>query len=77
MRVSSRLTIRPIPSSVDQTKSPLDVGVAVDAWWSDGWWEGVVIRVNNCEDDDVKIYFPGTCITRNMIISLCCLVSLH
>lgn len=59
MRVPGRQTIRPIPSSVDQIKPPLDVGVAVDAWWSDGWWEGVVIGVNNCEDDNIKIYFPG------------------
>ncbi|XP_030517644.1 uncharacterized protein LOC115731121 isoform X1 [Rhodamnia argentea] len=66
MRVSSRLTIRPIPSSVDQSKPPLDVGVAVDAWWSDGWWEGVVIGVNDSEDDNLKIYFPG----ENLFMSM-------
>ncbi|KAI4366192.1 hypothetical protein MLD38_022102 [Melastoma candidum] len=59
MRFSRRLTIRPTPPSLDQAELSLDIGVAVDVWWSDGWWEGVVIGVNNSADDHLQIYFPG------------------
>ncbi|KAI4340020.1 hypothetical protein MLD38_024898 [Melastoma candidum] len=58
-RFFSRLTVRPNPPKVDHTEHSVDIGVAVDAWWSDGWWEGVVIGVNNSADDHLQIYFPG------------------
>ncbi|XWS51858.1 hypothetical protein CRYUN_Cryun11dG0018200 [Craigia yunnanensis] len=58
MRYSCRLTVRPaLPSS--QTALVLMVGAAVDAWWSDGWWEGVITGVNNSGDDNLQAYFPG------------------
>ncbi|XVF70865.1 hypothetical protein PTKIN_Ptkin11bG0196700 [Pterospermum kingtungense] len=57
MRCSGRLTIRPAPPS-SQTTLALNVGAAVDAWWSDGWWEGVITSVNS-SDDNLQVYFPG------------------
>lgn len=60
MRFSCRLTVRPIPPAADETEVMFDVGVAVDAWWSDGWWEGVVTGLKaDSLDDTLQIYFPG------------------
>ncbi|GMJ10408.1 hypothetical protein like AT5G55600 [Hibiscus trionum] len=58
MRYSDRQTVRPVPPST-QKELALEVGVAVDAWWSDGWWEGVITGVNSSGDDNVQVYFPG------------------
>ncbi|XWS11342.1 hypothetical protein CRYUN_Cryun38cG0075600 [Craigia yunnanensis] len=58
MRYSGRLTVRPAPSS-SQTALVLKVGASVDAWWSDGWWEGVITGVNSGGDDNLQVYFPG------------------
>ncbi|OWM81355.1 uncharacterized protein LOC116190071 [Punica granatum] len=67
MRFSSRLTIRPIPPAVDESEVVFDLGVAVDAWWSDGWWEGIVtgLKADNLEDT-LQVYFPG----ENLCMSL-------
>jgi hypothetical protein len=35
-----------------------EVGVPVDAWWSDGWWEGVVAGVD-VSGTALQVYFPG------------------
>lgn len=60
MRCSGRLNIRPSPLSHCLLEDvALDIGMAVDAWWSDGWWEGVVTGVEGCGDDSVQVYFPG------------------
>ncbi|XP_004506690.1 uncharacterized protein [Cicer arietinum] len=58
MRQPGRSTIRPAPPHEEQ-EVIAEVGTAVDAWWSDGWWEGVVTSINNCGDDCVQVYFPG------------------
>ncbi|KAI4306201.1 hypothetical protein L6164_029496 [Bauhinia variegata] len=58
MRHSGRPTIRPAPS-YEKQELAIEVGTAVDAWWSDGWWEGIVSRIANCSDDNVQVYFPG------------------
>jgi hypothetical protein len=58
MRCSGRLTIRPSPPE-DFTDCKLEVGAAVDAWWSDGWWEGVITRVDISGNDTLHVYFPG------------------
>lgn len=71
MRFSGRRTIRPIFPAVDETDPVFDIGVAVDAWWSDGWWEGVVTgpKADNT-DDTFKIYFPGMYISARTILSM-------
>lgn len=58
MRCEGRLTVRPWPSEEDSSGSPFVVGAAVDAWWSDGWWEGVVIGCGTIQPDNHQVYFP-------------------
>ncbi|GLT56969.1 hypothetical protein SLA2020_299810 [Shorea laevis] len=65
MRCSGRPTIRPSPPSA-QTDLVLQVGIAVDAWWSDGWWEGVITGVNNGGEDSMQVYFPGENLSLNI-----------
>ena len=57
MRCLGRPAIRPAPPLNELMDLVLEVGCAVDAWWSDGWWEGVVSGVHG--DDVVQVYFPG------------------
>lgn len=42
MRQSGRLTIRPCPPE-EEPPASFEVGAAVDAWWSNGWWESLVV----------------------------------
>ncbi|KAJ1441259.1 Bromo adjacent-like proteiny [Sesbania bispinosa] len=65
MRHSGRPTIRPAPTYEEQELA-IEVGTAVDAWWSDGWWEGVVTRNDNCGDDSVQVYFPGESLLKKV-----------
>ncbi|GMH15751.1 hypothetical protein Nepgr_017592 [Nepenthes gracilis] len=58
MRCPGRLTIRPHPPK-DSAASILEVGAPVDAWWCDGWWEGVVMAVDFCARDYLQVYLPG------------------
>jgi hypothetical protein len=57
-RQPGRSTIRPAPPNEEQ-EVVVEVGTAVDARWSDGWWDGVVTTIDNCGDDSVQVYFPG------------------
>ncbi|KAK7276948.1 hypothetical protein RIF29_18097 [Crotalaria pallida] len=66
MRRSGRPTIRPAPSYEEQELA-VDVGTAVDAWWSDGWWEGVICGIDNYGDDSVQVYFPG----EGLVMKVC------
>lgn len=68
MRHSGRPTIRPAPTKV-QTELSLEVGAAIDAWWSDGWWEGVVTGIGSC-GAEVQVFFPGMSIKQGTIICL-------
>ncbi|KAF5472678.1 hypothetical protein F2P56_009372 [Juglans regia] len=58
MRCSGRLTIRPSPPE-DLICCKFEVGTAVDAWWNDGWWEGVIIGVDASGNDTLHVYIPG------------------
>lgn len=58
MRCQGRLTIRPCPS-VNAARFNSEVGAPVDACWSGGWWEGVVIGVDVSGDDVLRVYLPG------------------
>ncbi|XP_023535763.1 uncharacterized protein LOC111797099 [Cucurbita pepo subsp. pepo] len=64
MRHPGRLITRPVPQ--EKTELTLDIGVAVDAWWSDGWWEGVVTGLDVSGNDDVLVYFPGESLFLNI-----------
>ncbi|KAK6265109.1 hypothetical protein QUC31_013320 [Theobroma cacao] len=59
MRCPGRLTIRPCPPKDTTTAFKIEIGAAVDLWWSDGWWEGVTTRIGICGDDDLQVYLPG------------------
>ncbi|KAJ4725263.1 putative Agenet domain-containing protein / bromo-adjacent domain-containing protein [Melia azedarach] len=65
MRCSGRPTIRPAPPC-DQEDRSFDIGTAVDAWWSDGWWEGVVIGVDSSSTDNLQVYLPGESLFLNV-----------
>ncbi|KAF9666520.1 hypothetical protein SADUNF_Sadunf16G0237600 [Salix dunnii] len=56
MRHLGRPTMRPAPPPNEQTDPDLEVGSAVDAWWSDGWWEGVVTKIDNNGGDVLQLY---------------------
>lgn len=58
MRHSGRPTVRPVYPRTETSPS-FGVGDAVDAWWSDGWWEGVVFDTNDGENGIYQIYIPG------------------
>lgn len=58
IRSSGRLVVRPDPKSCSSMDSRiLDVGSIVDAWWHDGWWEGIVVGAEL--DELLRVYFPG------------------
>lgn len=58
MRNSSRPTIRPF-RSCDLRDVAFDVGAPVDAWWSDGWWEGIIVDTVKSENETYRVYVPG------------------
>ncbi|KAL3519284.1 hypothetical protein ACH5RR_017433 [Cinchona calisaya] len=57
-RFAGRLTVRPWPPH-NSSDCSFEVGDAVDAWWSDGWWEAVVIGLDISGSDNLQLYFPG------------------
>lgn len=58
VRCAGRLTVRPWPHW-DSSDVRFEVGAAVDAWWCDGWWEGVVIGCDTSAKSNLQLYFPG------------------
>ncbi|CAN7114960.1 unnamed protein product [Brassica rapa subsp. narinosa] len=58
-RSSNRPTIRPAPPDAKIADFDPTIGEAVDAWWNDGWWEGVVVATGKPNADDLQIYIPG------------------
>jgi len=56
IRMYGRTTIRPTLAYGSNTCT-LNVGTVVDAWWHDGWWEGIVIHKEY--DEKFRVYFPG------------------
>ncbi|CAL5401510.1 unnamed protein product [Camellia sinensis] len=58
MRCPGRPTIRPALRH-DQIDHAFEVGAPVDAWWSDGWWEGVVTGIGNSGDEGLPVYIPS------------------
>lgn len=58
MRHSGRPTVRPVYPR-NETSPSFGVGDAVDVWWSDGWWEGVIFDTSDGENGIYQIYIPG------------------
>ncbi|GFP80487.1 hypothetical protein PHJA_000192100 [Phtheirospermum japonicum] len=60
MRCVGRLTVRPWPDSDISSDLRFEVGTAVDAWWCDGWWEGVVTGYDTSSNSsNLQVYLPG------------------
>ncbi|KAK4765049.1 hypothetical protein SAY86_026139 [Trapa natans] len=58
LRLSGRKTIRPsMQSNENKSLHEIGVGTVVDAWWHDGWWEGIVVQKEH--DDKFQVFFPG------------------
>ena len=56
--MDGRTKIRPAPPSHKFDKSSgVDVGSVVDAWWHDGWWEGIIVETE--PESKYHVYFPG------------------
>nr|XP_043628676.1 uncharacterized protein LOC122600083 [Erigeron canadensis] len=66
LRCFGRPTIRPAVTQ-DETDVALDVGSVVDAWWSDGWWEGVVTGISASEDGEVQVYLPDETLSLKLL----------
>lgn len=58
IRCSGRPTTRPARME-NETNVAFEVGSPVDAWWCDGWWEGVVSGIGESDDGDVQVYVPS------------------
>ncbi|KAG6420878.1 hypothetical protein SASPL_117422 [Salvia splendens] len=58
IRCLGRLTIRPRPC-MDSSDTTFVVGAAVDVWWCNSWWEGVVIGYETPTNTNLQVYFPG------------------
>ncbi|EYU27428.1 hypothetical protein ABFS82_13G159200 [Erythranthe guttata] len=58
MRNGARPTVRPA-YTCKKTILTFEIGDAADAWWSDGWWEGVVSGNSECKNGIYQIYIPG------------------
>lgn len=58
MRNSNRPTIRP-SRPCDLEDLAFDVGAPIDAWWSDGWWEGIIVDADKSEKETYRVYVPG------------------
>ncbi|XP_073147019.1 uncharacterized protein [Henckelia pumila] len=57
VRSARRLAIRPWRYE-ESSGFAFEVGAAVDAWWCDGWWEGVVIGNDTSAESNFQVYFP-------------------
>lgn len=67
MRCLGRPTIRPCPPTINGlAETEFQVGAPADAWWGDGWWEGVLTAANNGGGDDLQVYVPG----ENMFLNV-------
>lgn len=64
MRCSGRSTMRPARTD-NETSLVFEVGSPVDAWWSDGWWEGVVTGLGESTDGDAQVYVPSKLLDPN------------
>ncbi|KZV36209.1 hypothetical protein F511_14227 [Dorcoceras hygrometricum] len=58
MRHPGRPTVRPF-CICNKSCQTFEVGDPVDAWWSDGWWEGVISNASNSINRQYQVYLPG------------------
>ncbi|KAI3456826.1 hypothetical protein Pfo_013489 [Paulownia fortunei] len=58
MRHAGRPTVRPAYPCNERSLT-FEVGDPADAWWSDGWWEGVISGTSDGKNGAYQIYIPG------------------
>ncbi|GER32435.1 agenet domain-containing protein / bromo-adjacenthomology (BAH) domain-containing protein [Striga asiatica] len=68
MRYSGRLTVRPAYPFNDLV-TKFEVGHSADAWWSDGWWEGVISDTTDAKNGSYQIYIPGENLYLNVDVN--------
>ncbi|GMH23303.1 hypothetical protein Nepgr_025146 [Nepenthes gracilis] len=51
----------------DIRDSSYEVGVPVDAWWSDEWWKGIIAGVSNRVIDRMHVYILGENLFLNVL----------
>ncbi|XP_024006743.1 uncharacterized protein LOC18009283 isoform X2 [Eutrema salsugineum] len=57
-RIPGRKIVRPYPKpSKEKDECAIGVGMPVDVWWCDGWWEGIVAQ--KVSEDKFEVYLPG------------------
>ncbi|KAL4586600.1 hypothetical protein LXL04_011238 [Taraxacum kok-saghyz] len=56
IRYNGRKTVRP-SSTLKNNDVMVDVGSVVDAWWHDGWWEGIVVQKDS-NDKRIHVFLP-------------------
>ncbi|CAL5061717.1 unnamed protein product [Urochloa decumbens] len=75
LRSPDRLRIRPRPQqNCSVNGAALTPGTAIDVWQFSGWWEGIVVSLENAAADSLQVYFPGenffrVCQLQNVRIS--------
>ncbi|KAJ0256238.1 Aproteint and bromo-adjacent y [Hirschfeldia incana] len=58
LRIPGRKVVRPNLKPSDESDVwSVDVGMPVDVWWCDGWWEGIVVE--KVSEEKVEVYLPG------------------
>lgn len=58
-RLVGRPTVRPWPSKDTLEPTAFEAGSAVDVWYCNGWWEGVMIGYQTSALNNLQVYFPG------------------
>ncbi|KAL5205963.1 hypothetical protein ABZP36_034172 [Zizania latifolia] len=56
IRLSGRLRVRPHNAVRSRSPSAIGLGAIVDAWLYDGWWEGIVVKIDDL--GRLQVYFP-------------------
>nr|CAB3454919.1 unnamed protein product [Digitaria exilis] len=60
LRSPYRLRIRPRPRQNSYVNgAALIPGTAIDVWQFSGWWEGIIVSLDNTAADSLQVYFPG------------------
>ncbi|KAL6536652.1 hypothetical protein OROMI_026233 [Orobanche minor] len=58
MRHAGRPTVRPA-YPCNKRDLIFEVGDPADAWWSDGWWEGIISGTSDAKNGSYQICIPG------------------